>query len=109
MKPTVINGRLWRVIRVPLESPELVDRTGFARLGTTDYMNRLIFISDHVFPPLLDKVLLHEVAHAAIEPMKLDSQVDESAAQAIENHGLEAIEIASSILGRPVCVNGFCS
>lgn len=109
MRRAVINGKLWRVIRVPVESPALIDRTGNLRLGTTDYGNRIIFISDHVFPPLLDKVLLHEIAHAATESMNLSGNTDESVAQAVENYGIQAVEVASNVLGRPVCVNGFCS
>jgi len=57
-------------------------------------------------PPLLDKVLLHEIGHAVT--MEYGYKVDEESAQLIENHAAEAIALASEVLGRPVCINGIC-
>lgn len=70
---------------------------------------------------MLDKVLLHEVAHAVtmshglldilhdLIPEKYWVDVEEWAVQTIENHGIETSALASESLGRPVCVSGFCA
>lgn len=117
----VINGVMWGVVRVPAGDPRLRDRTGTERLGTTDPYNRVICIRSDLTPPMLDRVVLHEVGHAVtlswgiVAEMRsmgalgdLDA-LDEASAQLIENHSLESLEIAKSILGRPVCVDGVCA
>lgn len=72
-------------------------------------------------PPLLDKVMLHEVAHAItvswnlLPTVRRDTLrgdiigVEEWSAQLVENHALEAVEAARTALGRPICVRGLCS
>lgn len=121
MRPFVINGEVWRVIRVPAGDPRLIDRTGVARLATTDPRSRTICISEKVGPSLIDRVLLHEVAHAVtvswgmLPRVRMDVLegdtigVEEWAAQLMENHAIEAIDAASTALGRPICVRGLCS
>lgn len=121
MRPFVINGELWRVIRVPAGDPRLIDRTGSARLATTDPKRGAVFIVDTLRPPLLDRVLLHEVAHAVtvswglLPKVRSDTLrgdiigVEEWAAQLVENHAMEAVEAARTALGRPLCVRGLCS
>lgn len=120
MRPVVINGHVWRVIRVPAGDPRLIDRTGTERLATTDPATRTVSISEAVQPPLLDRVLLHEIAHAitvswsllpSIRSKTLRGDiigVEEWAAQLVENHALEAVRAASEALGRPICVRGLC-
>lgn len=116
----VINGDVWRVTRVPAGDPRLIDRTCNYRLATTDSNTMSIYISDAVKPPLLDKVMLHEVSHAvtisykmldglrAILPPYLWVDVEEWAAKLVEDHALEASRAASDALGRPVCIGGIC-
>ncbi len=120
MRTVAINGDVWRVVRVPAGDPSLVDRTGGRRLATTDPRSKTISVSRDVQPPLLDKVMLHEVAHAVTlswellprmrrEVMRGDIiGVEEWAAQLVENHALEAVRAASEALGRPICVRGLC-
>ena len=120
MKPVLINGELWSIYRVSPGNPLLVDRTGEHRLATTDSITNTIFISDKVEPPLLDMVLLHEVAHAItvsyglFPPLpptmseKLRIHAEEWAISLLEKHGLEAAIITSQALGRPLCISGFC-
>jgi len=121
MHPFTINGDVWRVVRVPAGDPRLIDRTGGSKLAVTDEETRTISISESVRPPLLDKVMLHEVAHAItvswglLPDVRRDTLrgdiigVEEWSAQLVENHALEAIRAASEALGRPVCVRGLCS
>lgn len=116
-----MNGEAWRVVRVPPGDPRLVDRTGLSRKATADPAAREIAISELVMPPELDRVLLHEVAHAvtmshgllsgirAVLPEDLWVPVEEWAAQVVENHAIEAAVLASRSLGRPLCISGFCT
>ena len=121
MRPFVINGELWRVIRVPAGDPRLIDRTGAARLATTDPRRRAVYLLDTLRPPLLDRVMLHEVTHAITvswgllprvrsDALRGDTVgVEEWAAQLVENHAMEAVEAARTALGRPLCIRGLCS
>lgn len=121
MRPFVINGDVWRVIRVPAGDPSLIDRTGGAKLAVTDSLDRTVYVRDDLMPPLLDRVMLHEVAHAITVSWGLLPQVrsgvrrgdmvdvEEWAAQLVENHAMEAVQAARRALGRPVCVRGLCS
>lgn len=121
MRPVTVNGRVWRVIRVPAGDPRLIDRTGTERLATTDPQTFTVSISETVVPPLLDKVLVHEMAHAVTIsygllhplhdgiPRESRVHVEEWAARLMERHAIEAAAKASESLGRPVCVRGFCS
>lgn len=88
--------------------------------ATTEPATRTIFLNENLTPPLLDRVLLHEVAHATTVSWNLLEQmrtatprdswvpVEEWAAQLVEGHSIEAIAAASRVLGRPVCVLGTC-
>ena len=121
LSPFVVNGETWKVERVAPGDPRLIDRTGEPRLATADPGSLTVAISNRVFPPLLDKVILHEVAHAvSMSHGSLDQMrkavpedywvsVEEWNAWFVENHAIEAIELASEVLGRPVCVEGLCA
>ena len=120
MDAITINGDVWRVVRVPAGDPRLIDRTGAERIATTDPRSSTIAVSDAVMPPLLDRVLLHEIAHAITISYGLVGSLREAtpagswvpseewAAQLMENHAIEALRLARMILGRPVCVRGSC-
>ena len=101
--------------------PSLIDRTGTRTVATTDPQTHVVSISTAVHPPFLDRVLLHEVAHAVTishglldvlriaVPERFWVFVEEWAVQLVENHGIEAAILASQSLGRPICVRGWCS
>ena len=120
MRPFTINGQVWRVVRVPAGDPRLIDRTGAEKLATTDPRDFAVYVNGKLVPPLLDKVMLHEVAHAITVSWELLPKlhhgalrgdltgVEEWAAQLIENHSIEALQAAKTALGRPVCVRGMC-
>jgi hypothetical protein len=120
VRPFAVNGIEWEVVRVNPGDPRLIDRTGAEKLATTDPSTRTVHISSEVGPPLLDRVALHEAAHVvavshgmippirAVVPAAFWVPVEEWAAQTMELHGLEAADVASRMLGRPVCVGGFC-
>ena len=120
MRLIVVNGDVWRVVRVPAGDPRLIDRTGTERMATTDQRTRTIHISNEIVPPLLDRVLLHEISHAItvshglLEPLRKSIPTEawvpseEWAVQLLENHAIEALRLSRQVLGRPVCVRGEC-
>ena len=120
MRPFTANGEVWRVIRVPAGDPRLIDRTMTPRLATTDARERAVYVLDTLVPPLLDQVLLHEVAHAITiswgllprlhsDALRGDlTALEEWAAQLVEGHAIEAVDAARTALGRPICVRGLC-
>jgi hypothetical protein len=120
MLPVLVNGELWQVERVSPDNPLLIDRTGTRTIATTDPETRVIRISSAIEPPLLDKVLLHEVAHAitisyGLLPELRNSipdntwvNVEEWSAMLLERHAVEAAILASKSLGRPLCIHGYC-
>jgi hypothetical protein len=120
MRPFVANGDVWRVIRVPAGDPRLIDRTGWDKLAVTDEHAREVYVREDLRPPMLDRVMLHEVAHAVTFSWGLLPRMrrevlrgdiigaEEWAAQLVENHSVEALRLASEALGRPVCVRGEC-
>lgn len=121
MYPFVINGDVWRVARVPAGDPSLIDRTDTPRIAVTDARDRTVYVRNDLTPPLLDRVMLHEVAHAITVSWGLLPDVrsgvvrgdiidvEEWAAQLVENHAMEAVQAARRALGRPICVRGLCS
>ena len=120
MRPVTIGGDVWRVVRVPAGDPSLVDRTGNERLGTTDPSTMTVAVLDSLDPPLLDRVMLHEMAHAVtishelLPRLRRDVMrgdiigVEEWSAQMVEGYAFEAIRAASEALDRPICVKGLC-
>lgn len=120
MRPFVINGEVWGVARVKAGDPLLVDRTGEPKLAVTDASEKMVYVRNDLRPPLLDRVILHEVTHAitvswgllpSVRGYTLGGDiigVEEWSAQLVENHAIEALEAARMALGRPVCVRGEC-
>ena len=106
---------------MPAGDPSLIDRTGSEKLAVTDSLDRTVYVRNDLMPPLLDRVMLHEVAHAItvswglLPKVRSDALrgdlvgVEEWAAQLVENHAMEAVQAARRALGRPVCVRGLCS
>jgi hypothetical protein len=121
MRPVAIDGEVWQVNLVSPGNPLLVDRTGRLRLATTDPETRSISISAQLLPPMLDRVLLHEMAHAITIshnllpiiryeiPDEYWVLVEEWSAELLEKHSMEAIALASESLGRPLCIMGHCT
>lgn len=79
-----------------------------------------VYVRADLRPPLVDRVVLHEVAHAIAYswgmlenmrqrlPNRFWVPVEEWAAQLVEGHSIEALEASRMALGRPVCVGGVC-
>lgn len=120
MKPVVVGNDVWQINRVSPDNPLLIDRTGEFKVAVTDPLTRTIYISRELEPPMLDKVVLHEVAHAItvsyglLPPLRskippdLWVLVEEWSASLLEQYALEAGILASQALGRPLCIFGYC-
>ena len=116
----IVGGQIWEFVTVAPGDPGLVDRTGEPRLAVADPAARQVRISSEVRPPLLDRVVLHEVAHAIAfsrgllpslymgVPASARVHAEEWAASFVERYGIEVADTASRVLGRPVCVEGLC-
>lgn len=121
MRPVLINGDLWVIHKVSLASPLLIDRTGSLKIAVADGAAKEIYISETVVPSLLDAVVLHEIAHAITMsygllpylrqgvPEDAWVRMEENAVGMMEQFGIEALALASSVLGRSVCINGLCA
>lgn len=66
MPSFAMNGDVWHVVRVGPGSPALVDRTGTAKLATTDPAHRIICVSSATPPRILPNVVAHEATHAVM-------------------------------------------
>lgn len=113
MGPLVIRGHAWRVVRAAPGDPLLVDQTGTPRLATCDPTTRTIRMSTSTPPGMLDRVLLHEVAHAVMWESGLSELLpsaltEELLAWFLESHSVEVLTATVSALGRGVCVDGLC-
>lgn len=61
-----VNGRLWNVVIVEPNHPELVDRTGELRVATTNPIKQTVFLSQSLHGSFLRTVLIHELGHVAM-------------------------------------------
>lgn len=120
MRPLIIRGQVWRVVRVAPGDPLLIDRTGTRTIATTDPASKVIRISNLVMPPSFDQVYLHEATHAMMEEAGVNELLsrlpddrqqilaEEMLAWFLEHHAIEVVDAVSASLGRPVCVNDRC-
>lgn len=114
--PIVINGDVWRPQVVDPGDPRLRDRTGSARIATTDPSTRRVYLSRDLRGPFLDRVLLHEAAHCAmisyglleglhrIVPECAWVDVEEWACNFLANYGGEVLQAVSAAMLRPVAL-----
>lgn len=107
----IMNGYFWRVLRVPPESPLLVDRTGRTCLATTDPKTQCIYLSEELEGSFLRTVLLHEMGHCVMIsyglilairaklPKSLWVEAEEWCCNLIADYGEEIFSKADKILG----------
>lgn len=61
-----MNGIRWRIRTVRPESELLIDRTGRRTVATTDPVTRRIYLSRNIRGEFKNRVLVHELGHAAM-------------------------------------------
>lgn len=114
MQPFYMNGIRWRVERVSESDPRLTDRTGLARVATTDPLTRTVCIWEGLDGSTLEKVTLHELTHCAMWSFGLLPQIrllvesgntiltEEWCCNLIADYGAEIRRAASQSLGYDV-------
>lgn len=114
--PLIIGGDAWWIVAVDPGDPRLWDRTGSARIATTDPGTRSVYVSRELHGPFLDRVLLHEAAHCAmvsyglleglhrIVPEESWVDVEEWACNFLANYGGEVLQAVSAAMTRPVAL-----
>lgn len=107
----VLNGLFWRVLYVPWDSDDLVDRTGTLRLATTDPNSRIIRLSDRLSGTLKSRVLIHEIGHATMVSYNLITELhrmvrpekwieaEEWVCNILADYGMTVYDRASKVLG----------
>lgn len=90
------------------------------RLATADSGSKVIRLSTEIPADMVDKVLLHEAAHAMMEESGVSDLLsrlpewrqqvlaEETLAWFLETYAVEVISAVSKSLGRMVCVDGLC-
>lgn len=70
-----MGGIIWRVVIVPPDSMELVDRTGTLTVATTDPSSHMVFLSENLTGDFLARVVVHELGHCAMISFDLISEI----------------------------------
>lgn len=112
MRYFFMNGYRWQVVFVNPVSPKLVDRTGTARVATTDPLTRCVYLSSSLRGSFLTKVFVHELGHVAIVSFDLMGDIhrmvrpeywidaEEWVCNFIADYGMAIFSTAYSVLGR---------
>lgn len=112
MDAFILNGYLWRVRSVDSLSDELVDRTGHLTVATTDPLTQTIYLSNVLKGDFLNRVLIHELGHAAMVSFDLIKDIhrmvkkeywieaEEWICNFIADYGLRIYAAAYDILGQ---------
>lgn len=116
-KEFYINGDWWKIVFVNPWDKHLVDRTGEITLATSDYSEKIVFISESLNKELLTHVFLHELGHCIMfscgllfELHKMVKrefwiQAEEWVCNFIANYGCFSIKIARDVLGNDfICI-----
>ena len=111
MRPFVLNGDLWRPVRVDPSDPRLTDRTGRPRIATTDPSTRCVYVSRLLHGSDLQTVMTHEVGHCAMVsyglldglhrliPEESWVDVEEWVCNLLANYGREVMHAANVAVG----------
>ena len=114
MRPTTpffLNGYLWKVVYVEPLSAFLIDRTGHLTVATTDPTSNTIYLANHLYGDFLNRVLIHELGHAAMISFNLLDDIHRMVRQEfwveaeewicnfIADYGVQIYAAAHDILG----------
>lgn len=106
-----MNGRGWRVVRVAPDDAALIDRTGTMTVATADPETGVIRLSSALAGDDLARVLVHEVAHAAMVSYGMldelhswcapgfEVQAEEWACNLLADWGLTVLRAAERVIG----------
>lgn len=98
----LINNIYWKLAFVPPNFPLLQRLNGEYSIGACDNLTRTIYLNETLQGPLLQKVLCHEITHAAMFSynVNLSIQQQELIADLISTYGDEIIYITNKIFNK---------
>lgn len=97
-----INGEEWEILMVSPFHPKLLRSDGTYTIGACDDYEKTIYINDELSAFYIEKVLCHEITHAAMFSynIELNIEQEEVLADLIATYGQEIIHITNLIFGR---------
>ena len=97
-----INGENWRVLLVSPFHHSLLKSDGAYTLGVCDDLTKTIYINKNLNNEKFNKVLCHEVTHAAMFSYNIELSIEqeEIIADLFATYGEEIIDIANSVFIR---------
>lgn len=97
-----INGITWYINFVSSHHPALMRSDGGYAIGVCDNSNNHIYINENLMGALFEKVLCHELTHAAIfsYSINLTIEQEEVIADIIATYGEEIIDITNTFFDK---------
>lgn len=97
-----INGEEWRIALVPPFDPMLRRSDGGYTLGVCDDVVKTIFINQNLNQKYIEKVLCHELTHAAMFSYNVNLTLDqeEVLADLIATYGEEIVDMTNAVFDR---------
>ena len=97
-----INGEMWRVLLVSPFHYSLLKSDGTYTLGVCDDRTKTIYINGDLNDEKFNKVLCHEITHAAMFSynIELSLEQEEVIADLFATYGQEIIHITNQIFNR---------
>lgn len=98
----IINNIYWKLAFVQPTFPLLQRINGDFTIGACDNLTRTIYINETLQGALLQKVLCHEITHAAMFSYNVDLTVEQQqlVADLISTYGEEIIYITNKIFSK---------
>lgn len=98
----IINNIYWKIAFVPSNFPLLQRLNGEYSIGACDNLTRTIYLNNTLQGSLLNKVLCHEITHAAMFSynVNLSLQQQQLVADLISTYGQEIIYITNKIFSK---------
>lgn len=99
-----INNQSWSILLVSSNHPELQRSDGSWSIGACDNNLHIIFLNEHLNDVMLQKVLCHEITHAAMFSygVILTEDQEELIADIIATYGQEIIYITNKVFARMI-------
>lgn len=97
-----INGETWKISMVSPNHPKLQRLDGSYTIGVCDDNVKTIYVNYNLNDKYLQKVLCHEMTHAAMFSYNIDITLEqeELLADLIATYGMEIVEMTNVIFNR---------
>ena len=94
-----INNVDWQVVKTSANHPKLFRSDGSLSIGACDSNSKTIYLNENLYGDKLQKVLCHEITHAAMFSygVNLTLEQEELVADLIATYGSEIIEVTNRI------------